>query len=1099
MPRHLLLKRLDPVFYAASEVRRRRVGLIAMGLALLSGLVLWAVIRGQDCPRPGTGLAWLLLSTWLVWAARRIAGRWSFDLHAMARRIEARFPDLQGRLLTSLDLPEPARGQQPGYFEERLFLETLTHSTERDWTTTVDPPSSRSWQWPVWQGLGWLLIACLGVHLQSIDSPKPRLASSPAASAVPVEVTPGDTEVEKGSKLIVEARFSGLVPEGATVELLDAVTGVPTGQSFPMSRNLDDPVFGTLVPGIDRPVRYRVQHSDGVSATYSVGVFELPRVERTDVTVTPPAYAGQTPETLRDVRKFTALEGSDLNFSISVNHPVTAAELYGEDGKSIPLLPSPENPNLLTAAVKPLSDQRYRVHLVDAADRVNAEPPWLTVKLRRNEPPKFELVFPGRDTEVSALEELTVRGKVWDDLGIAKAGATFTAGDRTETIVLTGEALPGKASHELTTLFALENYGVRPAQLVSYHLWAEDTGPNGKPRRTESDLFFAEVREWDHEFREGVQQGESAEGGKGNQAGELRQQQKEVLNATWKIAREAAARGAASQFPDLKVVREGQLRVAGNVNTVLQDVADKQTRASLEAARARMQEVAKTLAAVPKSKTPEQGIASAMAAERQAYQHLLAAEARETQVSRSLKSAFGKEGASQKRQLMQLELKEDEQRYETERKAQKEENTAQEENLEVLARLKELARRQEALAEKIQELEAALKAAKDERERDDLERRLERLREEQREMLQDVDDLLERMESEKNAERMGQEAEQLKTARERIREAGEKLERQELSSAANSARHAQEELNQVREEFRERAGQRFADELREMREEARKLGEFQEQIGQKLDQAPARATEAEADEKGAADPREIATDLAGQKEKLETFLERMKRVSEQAEPTEPILSQKLYEAVRDAQSEQPAEALEQASRLSRYGAMAEAQEQERAAARAIGRLQTGVEQAAESVLGSESEALRTARKELDEAIQGMQQPSTNPTNPSDPSKASSQAISALRKVEQILDSPALQAEAADLLDRARAWNRESRERDAAAPEWNLARMQLLEPMLELRQNVAEALARVEKDNPLVPADRDPVPGPYRELVRRYYEKLAAGTEADPAN
>jgi hypothetical protein len=40
--------------------------------------------------------------------------------------------------------------------------------------------------------------------------------------------------------------------------------------------------------------------------------------------------------------------------------------------------------------------------------------------------------------------------------------------------------------------------------------------------------------------------------------------------------------------------------------------------------------------------------------------------------------------------------------------------------------------------------------------------------------------------------------------------------------------------------------------------------------------------------------------------------------------------------------------------------------------------------------------------------------------------------------------------------------------------------------------VGEALSRVEKDNPLVPVDRDPVPGPFRDLVRAYYERLAAG-------
>jgi hypothetical protein len=181
--------------------------------------------------------------------------------------------------------------------------------------------------------------------------------------------------------------------------------------------------------------------------------------------------------------------------------------------------------------------------------------------------------------------------------------------------------------------------------------------------------------------------------------------------------------------------------------------------------------------------------------------------------------------------------------------------------------------------------------------------------------------------------------------------------------------------------------------------------------------------------------------------------------------------------------------------MSRYGAMAEAQEHERAAARGIERLRKGVEEAAESVLGSEGQALKTARQELDQAMEAVRaaaQQSSTPSDQADPSDLASQAVNSLRRAEQMLESPALQAEAAGILDRARAWRRETKELDASAPKWDLVKMQLLDPMTELRQNVSEALARVEKEDPLVPADRDPVPGPFRELVRRYYEKLAGG-------
>ena len=57
---------------------------------------------------------------------------------------------------------------------------------------------------------------------------------------------------------------------------------------------------------------------------------------------------------------------------------------------------------------------------------------------------------------------------------------------------------------------------------------------------------------------------------------------------------------------------------------------------------------------------------------------------------------------------------------------------------------------------------------------------------------------------------------------------------------------------------------------------------------------------------------------------------------------------------------------------------------------------------------------------------------------------------------------------------------------------NLFEQQILTPLTELRDTVNEELARLEQDNKLVPIDRDPVPGQYSELVRRYWKRLSEG-------
>jgi hypothetical protein len=103
----------------------------------------------------------------------------------------------------------------------------------------------------------------------------------------------------------------------------------------------------------------------------------------------------------------------------------------------------------------------------------------------------------------------------------------------------------------------------------------------------------------------------------------------------------------------------------------------------------------------------------------------------------------------------------------------------------------------------------------------------------------------------------------------------------------------------------------------------------------------------------------------------------------------------------------------------------------------------------------------------------------------------------------MLDQPELRAEAARIRDRARNLRQDMR-RNSVEPQWDLVKMEIAGPLVELRTRVAEELARRESKEALVPIDRDPVPTRYSELVRRYYEQLgrsesAPATEAKPGS
>lgn len=91
----------------------------------------------------------------------------------------------------------------------------------------------------------------------------------------------------------------------------------------------------------------------------------------------------------------------------------------------------------------------------------------------------------------------------------------------------------------------------------------------------------------------------------------------------------------------------------------------------------------------------------------------------------------------------------------------------------------------------------------------------------------------------------------------------------------------------------------------------------------------------------------------------------------------------------------------------------------------------------------------------------------------------------------MLEDPALRAEVSQVREQARQL-RTDYKKHAKDPQWNLVKSKILEPLAEVRQRVADELARRESQDNLVPIDRDPVPTQFTDSVKKYYERLGKG-------
>src|SRR5207244_1227550 len=90
------------------------------------------------------------------------------------------------------------------------------------------------------------LLAVVLVTLYRAAPPRVAILTL-LGSEVTVTVTPGDTSVEKGSSLVVLAKFAGEVPAEAVLVVRPANE---SERRIPLTKNLEDPIFGASLPDI---------------------------------------------------------------------------------------------------------------------------------------------------------------------------------------------------------------------------------------------------------------------------------------------------------------------------------------------------------------------------------------------------------------------------------------------------------------------------------------------------------------------------------------------------------------------------------------------------------------------------------------------------------------------------------------------------------------------------------------------------------------------------------------------------------------------------------------------------------------------------------
>ncbi|MFP6752560.1 MAG: hypothetical protein VB855_12840, partial [Pirellulaceae bacterium] len=424
MNAHVLEPYLLPIAVRKHKLVERRVLALVFGVAALIGAALFSL-----------GITWPGAAAWFCGAiaaaliGTRLCANRAFNYDAIARHIESEHPELQSLLITAMEQSPEGGLYRFNYLQERVIVEAIDKAVQQNWIATVSDTMlkrARGLEWAAGTAFAMVFLLLAKGLIEATVHPSTAGTTTPGKTTVPeytVEVSPGDVEVEAGDRLVVRARFSGKVPPDA---VLMAGADANNLQSLAMKKNLEDPIFGGIIPEVNQPMVYRVLFDGQSSETFSASIFRYPELERADATIRPPAYAGQAEESIKDTLYVNVLERSEVTLHFTLNKPVRSARLIPAEGDEVVLTADPEEPRRVHATITPSRTRSYALKLVDDRKRENRKPVEFLVRVHPNEPPDMKFVFPRKDTTVSPLQEILVEAEVYDDIGLLDYGMVYT-------------------------------------------------------------------------------------------------------------------------------------------------------------------------------------------------------------------------------------------------------------------------------------------------------------------------------------------------------------------------------------------------------------------------------------------------------------------------------------------------------------------------------------------------------------------------------------------------------------------------------------------------------------------------------------------------
>jgi len=473
--------------------------LLRSGLFLLAAIPLLLVadvlFHFSDSLRLGSGIGLILAAIVVSGISIWIAVFFRPPLLRLARLLESRNPALGSKLVNILQLDADAACE-----DRDPLTRTLAKHAIRDAEGKLDlpalPPLARE---PRLKRSFGILAATAAVLLiiSIFGGPHTRnewmrfldpFGDHPPFSLTRLEITSPvpDHRVVYGNGFTVEVAAKGHQPKEL---FLTAVS--ETGKiTIPMSARGDETYLARL-DNITHPLTLTAHTGNESARSHRrlLGLILTPRIDKTTVTTTPPAYTGLPSRELP--YRFSAiqlLEGSAVTFRIESNRPLGTGSLDLDTGKGTPLnhpiTPDPEFPKAALTELTAQDSGRMTFKIIDVDGNAATETPAASLTVTRDQPPAIAITVPDEDALVVDGLVIPVTVDATDDYGLASVRLHISINEEfipIDPALFVESSTRRRRLEHVLDLAAIE---AAPGDKVTIFAEAIDTRPNPQITRT---------------------------------------------------------------------------------------------------------------------------------------------------------------------------------------------------------------------------------------------------------------------------------------------------------------------------------------------------------------------------------------------------------------------------------------------------------------------------------------------------------------------------------------------------------------------------------------------------------------------------------------